>query len=318
MIFYVFLDGIGYGGNSRDTNPFARYSRSIFQPLGGIAPSEFRIHYLETDANMGVPGLPQSATGQTALWTGFLAPKILGRHLSGFPSFTLKKIISKHSMVKVLNQNGVTTDLLNCYTPAFYKRLGEYPKQISASTLVQMASDRPLKSLDDLRNGKGLYMDITHEFLKKINFDNIDEDDPILTFRDPYKLGYSIPTLFKSYGVCLYEYFLTDKIGHDQNWLMAEKAIGDLENFLTGFLDGMNPDIDTLIVTSDHGNLEDLTSSTHTMNPVPTLIAGKWKQELKEKINQLADIPPAIYQVLNLKDAYANWESSDFHNHRIQ
>lgn len=91
MIFYVFLDGIGYGGNSRDTNPFARYSRSIFQPLGGIAPSEFRIHYLETDAKSGIPGLPQSATGQTALWTGFLAPKILGRHLSGFPRLLLRK-----------------------------------------------------------------------------------------------------------------------------------------------------------------------------------------------------------------------------------
>jgi hypothetical protein len=318
MIFYVFLDGIGFGENRTDTNPFSRFSKSVFQPLGGKAPSELRISYLETDAKMGVQGLPQSATGQTALWTGFLAPKILGRHLSGFPSFTLKKIIAKHSMVKVLNQNGVTTDLLNCYTPAFYKKLGEYPKHISASTLVQMASDRPLKSLDDLRNGRGLYMDITHEFLKKINFDNIDESDPVLDFRDPYKLGYSIPHLFNSYGVCLYEYFLTDKIGHDQNWQMAEKAIDNLENFLTGFLDAMNPEIDTLIVTSDHGNLEDLSSSTHTVNSVPTMIAGKWRKELEGKIHHLADIPPSIYQVLDLKDAYSFWESSDFHNHRIQ
>lgn len=318
MIFYVFLDGIGFGEKNSDKNPFQRFSTHIFRPLSGNPSTESRIRYLETDATMGIPGLPQSATGQTALWTGFKAPLILGRHLSGFPSFTLKKIIAKHSMIKILNANGVKSDLINCYTQAFFKKFGPTAKHLSASTLIQMASDRPLKSIEDLREGNGIYMDITHEFLRKMNFDSIPETDPVMFQRDPYEVGKSIPSKFSHYGLCIYEYFLTDKIGHDQNWELAEKSIRDLESFILGFLDAMNPLEDTLILTSDHGNMEDLSIGTHTKNPVPTMLSGKYANELEKSIKNLADIPPSIYKMLNLKEAYEVWQSSDFHSHRIE
>ena len=35
---------------------------------------------------LGIEGLPQSATGQTALFTGINAAQLLGRHLFGFPN----------------------------------------------------------------------------------------------------------------------------------------------------------------------------------------------------------------------------------------
>ena len=97
MIFYFFIDGIGYGENNPQKNPFSKFAKSFFLPLGGKALPEgslfSRGEYIQTDACMEVSGLPQSATGQTALWTGINAPKILERHISGFPTFTLKKII---------------------------------------------------------------------------------------------------------------------------------------------------------------------------------------------------------------------------------
>ncbi|NCN10324.1 MAG: metalloenzyme [Leptospira sp.] len=318
MIFYVFLDGIGFGEKNSDKNPFTRFPTHVFSPLSGNSSSEPRIRYVETDANMGISGLPQSATGQTALWTGFKAPIILGRHLSGFPSFTLKKIIAKHSMIKILNENGVLSDLINCYTPAFFKKFGPTARHLSASTLIQMASSRELKTLDDLREGRGIYMDITHEFLRKMNYDLIPESDPVMDLRDPYEVGKSIPSKFSHYGLCIYEYFLTDKIGHDQNWELAEKSIAILEKFILGFLDGMNPAEDTLILTSDHGNMEDLSVGTHTKNPVPTMLSGKFAVELEKSIKNLADIPPNIYKLLNLSKAYESWESSNFHEHRIE
>jgi bisphosphoglycerate-independent phosphoglycerate mutase (AlkP superfamily) len=161
-------------------------------------------------------------------------------------------------------------------------------------------------------------MDITHEFLRKMNFDLIPETDPVMLLRDPYEVGKSIPSKFSHYGLCIYEYFLTDKIGHDQNWELAEKSIRDLESFILGFLDAMNPLEDTLILTSDHGNMEDLSTGTHTKNPVPTMLSGKYANELEKSIKNLADIPPSIYTMLNLKEAYEGWQSSDFHSHRIE
>lgn len=138
MIFYMFIDGIGFGPDDPETNPFSRYAKSFFLPLAGKSIPQNATSFLKntvflkTDASMGIKGLPQSATGQTSLWTGINACKVLQRHLSGFPTFTLKKIISKYSIIRILEEHGFKADLLNCYTPAFT----EYVKKILATFLL--------------------------------------------------------------------------------------------------------------------------------------------------------------------------------------
>ncbi len=118
MIFYIFLDGVGIGKFDPESNPFTRFAKGFLGPLGGRSQAECdlpklptKLHYIPTDAHMGVPGLPQSATGQTALWTGIPGPKVLDRHVSGFPTITLRKIISKYSLIKILNDRGIKVTL---------------------------------------------------------------------------------------------------------------------------------------------------------------------------------------------------------------
>ncbi|AOP35590.1 metalloenzyme [Leptospira tipperaryensis] len=309
MIFYMFIDGIGFGPNDPESNPFARYAKSFFLPLADKPiPEESseilkKTVFLKTDASLGIKGLPQSATGQTSLWTGINACKVLQRHLSGFPTFTLKKIISKYSMIRVLDEHGFKVDLLNCYSPAFAEHIKKNPRHVSASTLIQMASDRPLKSMEDLRKGKGLYMDITHEYLREFSQGLLEESDDLLRVRDPYETGKSIIQNCKNddYTLCIYEFFLTDKVGHKMNWEAAEKYIGELESFLKGVTEALDPENDQLIITSDHGNLENLTVDVHTVNQVPTVLYGKYTQILKEKIKAIVDIPHAIYEILGIK-----------------
>ncbi|TGN01120.1 metalloenzyme [Leptospira yasudae] len=309
MIFYMFIDGIGFGPDDPATNPFSRYAKSFFLPLAGKpipedAPETLKkAVFLKTDASLGIKGLPQSATGQTSLWTGINACKVLQRHLSGFPTFTLKKIISKYSIIRVLEEHGFKADLLNCYTPAFTDYVKKNPRHVSASTLIQMASDKPLKNMDDLRQGKGLYMDITHEYLKEFSRGYLDDSDDLFRVRDPYETGTSIIRNCKDdgYTLCIYEFFLTDKVGHKMHWEAAEKYIGELESFFTGVLETLNPEEDQLIVTSDHGNLEDLSVDVHTVNPVPTILYGKHTEALKSKIKAIVDIPMAIYDILGIK-----------------
>lgn len=310
MIFYVFLDGVGFGGYDREKNPFSRFAKGFLAPVGGIpiedTPLEHlkgKIHYLPTDAHMGVPGLPQSATGQTALWTGIPGPQILGRHVSGFPTITLRKIIAEHSFLKRLRESGFEADFLNCFSPKYLEHVQEKPKLVSCSTLVQLASGKPLKTFADLRADKGLYMDLTHEIIATLGFDHIADNDPLLERRDPKLLGKQFFSKFQNYDLTLYEYFITDKVGHAMDWQHAQKVIQTLEDFFCGLLESLDPKKDLLIVSSDHGNLEDLSQKNHTENPAATILFGKDADRLAESIRSLADIVPGIYKILGMDNA---------------
>ena len=56
-------------------------------------------------------------------------------------------------------------------------------------------------------------------------------------------------------------------------------------------LDGKS---DTLVLTSDHGNLEDFHLRGHSRNPVPLLAWGRHGARLRERIDSLSDVAPAI------------------------
>ena len=84
-IVLLFIDGLGIGDNDPDKNPCANTKLYYFRnTLDQNYPRELNPHGIAfgLDANLGVPGLPQSATGQTALFTGVNAPELLGRHLN--------------------------------------------------------------------------------------------------------------------------------------------------------------------------------------------------------------------------------------------
>jgi hypothetical protein len=303
MILYIFLDGIGFGEKNPSKNPFTRFAKGFFLPLGGKEKASGKFEnsvYLKTDAAMGVKGLPQSATGQTALWTGINAPQILNRHVSGFPSFTLKKIIKEFSILKVFQDHSKRASFLNCYSPPYLAKLAESTKFASTSTLVQLATGNSLKTLDDLRNHKGLFMDITHELFQEFAKSFLPESDELLQLRNPFEMGRLAVQMSREYDLALYEYFLTDKVGHAMDWEAASKVIHNVEEFINGVLEEMDSEKEQLIITSDHGNLEDLSTKVHTCNPVPTFLYGNLTNQMKEEIHELCDIPKVIYKSVGI------------------
>ena len=54
----------------------------------------------------------------------------------------------------------------------------------------------------------------------------------------------------------------------------------------------------TVILTSDHGNIEDLSTRNHTLNAVPTIAWGPARERVAQQVHSLADITPAILDVL--------------------
>src|SRR5215211_4931037 len=70
-----------------------------------------------------------------------------------------------------------------------------------------------------------------------------------------------------------------------------QQAMALLDRLLGGALAALRPE-DTLLLTSDHGNVESIAAPTHTRNPVPLLVVGPATHAFKavESIMELADV----------------------------
>ena len=79
---------------------------------------------------------------------------------------------------------------------------------------------------------------------------------------------------------------------------LARYILKRLNSFLLEVLARTDLDRTTVIVTSDHGNAEDLTTRNHTRNPVPTLVWGAGRDSFVDRIRTLTDIPPALLRLL--------------------
>jgi bisphosphoglycerate-independent phosphoglycerate mutase (AlkP superfamily) len=98
----------------------------------------------------------------------------------------------------------------------------------------------------------------------------------------------------------MYEHFLTDLAGHAGDMARAVEVLEDLEAFLEAVLAHTDLTRSLVILASDHGNLEDLSTSRHTTNLVPTLLWGRGAAETARGIATLADIAPAILRHLGM------------------
>ena len=141
MIF-IFIDGFGLGERDAVRNPIHAADTPaldyIFSKYGVIA----------ADASLGVPGLPQSATGQTAIVTGVNAPMLLGRHLNAQPSVTLKKVIYEDNIFKRLIKAGRTVTNANVYRQEYLDKMNDPSEKRykpSVSSVMTMSAGLPFR-----------------------------------------------------------------------------------------------------------------------------------------------------------------------------
>lgn len=297
-VIYFFIDGIGLGPADPERNPFTRFARSTLAICSGMSrPDALAREFLcvPVDAAMGIDGLPQSATGQTSLWTGMNAPALLGHHLTGFPGPRLRGVIEEHSILKRFRNAGYGASLLNAYSEKYLHKLESMPRLASASTHTQKASGQAVFTFADLEAGRALYMDITHHILHQY-YPEVIERFPL---REARERGEELVRLSHGYELAIFEYFLSDKAGHSQDFDVAQFVIETLEDFIAGACASLAAD-DTLIICTDHGNLEDLLTRGHTSNRVPLLVTGKLKSQFASGIEYLYDIPRRLYEIYSM------------------
>jgi 2,3-bisphosphoglycerate-independent phosphoglycerate mutase len=288
-VLLFFIDGLGIGTRGPH-NPLDNLDGSL--PLAVFQNEEPETFFdgivVPTDPCLGVPGRPQSASGQTTILTGVNAPAQIGYHKQGFPNQALRDIINAHSIFRQLTDAGVApVTFANAYSRRFFV---ERPRWVSATTAAVEAAGLNFRTIDDVRAGNAVFMDYTNRFL-------IEKGEDV-TERTEAEAATVLASIVAQNRFTLYEYFITDKVGHAQDMALAKVVLTSLALFIRELLKRLDLQRTTVILTSDHGNIEDLKSRNHTLHQVPTIIWGAQRERIAARIQTLADITPAIVSEL--------------------
>ncbi|UCH59962.1 MAG: alkaline phosphatase family protein [Anaerolineales bacterium] len=301
-ILFLFLDGVGLGSADHTTNPFAHATlpnlRSLLQGNALVAETPpfvgERATLLALDACLGVDGLPQSATGQATLLTGINVPARLGYHYGPKPNPAIAYFLKNGTIFGKLNAQGKTAALINAYPDGYFESINSGRRIYSAIPLAVTSAGLNLMTANDLYRRRAIAADFTaqgwREHLKL-------EDTPTLT---PQQAGARLAYLSRKYDFTFFEYWLSDLVGHRQDMQAACSILETFDQVLGSLVASWDNDEGLIIITSDHGNLEDLSTRRHTSNPVPALLIGSrsTRNILRPKLSSLTDIAPSLLELL--------------------
>jgi hypothetical protein len=271
-LLLLFVDGVGLGPRSAD-NPFSAVATPAFERLLGGPLTRERVgrhgevQLRAVDACLGVPGLPQSGTGQTALFTGVNAPLLVGRHVVAFPGPRLRRALVDHGVLRRARELGLDCLFANAFSQRYYELLDRRRLRRSASVVLAESAGLRLRDLDDLLANRALTWDIERDLFARSDREPVERIDAA-------SAGRHLHDLASSHDLTLYETFLTDLAGHRRGPLAPEDAVRRLDALLGGLLEASAGGPLTIVLTSDHGNLEESGHRRHTRNPVPLLAWG--------------------------------------------
>lgn len=297
-VLFVFLDGVGLGEDSPEHNPFSALRLPAFERLAGGqswtgAARPLRDHdhaFVPIDATLGMPGFPQSGTGQASLFTGVNCAELAGKHFGPFPHSATRPALRAHNVFRQVRALGLPftepAGFANAYPPRFFAVMQERDRW-TVTTRCCLDAQIPVRNEQDLMLGRALAANLTGAgFPAKL-------DTPVISDSEA---GERLALLSRQHAFLLFEYYLTDKAGHSRSAEQAELALMSLDRFLGALIPAL-PDDTLLILTSDHGNIEDLSAKTHTLNPVPLVALGPGAASFHNVID-LTDVTPAVVDVL--------------------
>lgn len=294
----IFIDGVGIGKEDFEFNPFFKYDFKAFKNIFGKIPSldnpilvKDNYFLFPVDANLGVDGLPQSGTGQTSIFCGVNAPKLIGKHFGPYPYSTLIPVVEKENIFRHFHSRNRKVQFVNAYPQVFFDYIASGKSRLSVTTMSLHLNGMKFNKIEELLKGEALTADLTNE-------------------RWNIKLGYELPVITpeqaagrlidiasKNEFTCL-EYFMTDHIGHWRHKDEFDYTIETIDRFLLRVLTLVKDTDTTLLICSDHGNLEDISVKTHTRNPALTISAGKYGEYLYHSIKDLSEIKKSIIEIL--------------------
>jgi len=307
---FLFLDGVGLGVSDPLVNPFAEVQLPHLESLLGGRPfvldslpipddpeqnyylplESERATLVALDAGLGVPGLPQSATGQAVLLTGINIPQKIGYHYGPKPNQAVAEFLRNDNLFSILREGSKEVALINAYPPRYFHGIDSGRRLFSSIPLAVTSAGIPLKTQEDLFAGKALSADFTGQgWRDRLGL----PDTPVLT---PPQAGERMAALAADYDMVFFEYWLSDYAGHEQDMTAACALLENFDLVLGGLLEAWDDNQGLILITSDHGNLEDLSTRRHTANPVPALVIGEpiYRRTFTSSLSNLTDVTPSI------------------------
>jgi hypothetical protein len=298
-VLMLFVDGMGIGVDDPSENPLAAgYAPLLSSLLRDGSPRDQNdplTAMVRLDATLGVVGLPQSGTGQTTLFTGANAARLLGRHFGPYPHSLLHPLLSERNIFRKLREAGRSTCFANAFPQRFFDYLRLHPRRLSVTTLACTMSGVPLLGSTDLMSGNAVSADITGRGWHDLGHPDI---VPI----PAGDAGARLADLARRYDFVLFEYWKTDHAGHAMDFAEARSVLTDFDQMLSGLIPRLDEST-VLLITSDHGNIENLATKAHTLNEVPLVIHGRNHGEMLRRVEDLEThdlccVTPAILSYL--------------------
>lgn len=274
----VFVDGLGLGVADPDINPV--YS--------GICPFLCQLlerHAIPVDAQLGVPGIPQSATGQASLLTGVNVPAHVGRHVEGFPGPVIRRIIEEHNVFAALRDRGYSATFANGYFVDDVEQVRKRRHQ-SVTTVAALAGIGHVRDTFLMLRNEAVYQDLTRKGLRERGYTG-----PLTS---PREAGVHLLRIAQRHDFTLFEYFQTDRAGHGRDRARVLEVLSELDEFLSVAVSHAEQQRGLFVMTSDHGNVEDLTTAGHTVHPVPLVAIGCGAEHLTSRVRSLTDFVPTL------------------------
>jgi hypothetical protein len=162
---------------------------------------------------------------------------------------------------------------------------------LTVTTLSCKYADVPLLRAEELRRNEAVSSDLTRARWPELGY-------PELHAIQPRESGRHLWRIALNYDFALFEFWLTDVAGHSRDMSTAVEILERFDGFLEGLLEEFDGSSSLLIITSDHGNIEDLTTKSHTRNQVPCIALGKRRREFLAGVRSLTHITPAILRML--------------------
>ncbi|HET6527268.1 MAG TPA: hypothetical protein VFG39_00810 [Balneolaceae bacterium] len=294
-VIFLFIDGVGLG-EGNEHNPFHHSGYGGFSAMtAGQAFTTSAAEVIErdhvfkpVDATLGIEGLPQSGTGQATLFSGKNAPQIISKHFGPFPHSGIKHLLSDESLFSKAQKLGKRCQFLNAYPEIFFKRVRRR-KRWTCTTLMAQKAGLKLNSTEELKKGEALTAEITQEAWRK----QLNEDVPKIS---PEEAAERVLNQTNTFDLLLHEYYLTDKAGHARDMKKAAEYLTIYGRFLEHLFKQKSEEV-TIVLSSDHGNVEDLSTKTHTLNKVPLLALGPGAHHFA-KAESIMDVTPGILRTL--------------------
>lgn len=281
-VLFILVDGLGLGRPDSADNPVYSAACPCLRRLLDSAA-------VPVDAGLGVAGLPQSATGQTALLTGVNAAERMGRHIEGFPGPALRAIVQAENIYDKLAARGFKATFANAYYTNDVAEV-ESRRIQSVTTVAALKAFGSVRNTRDMLAGRAVYQDLTRESLRTRGYDG-----PLVSPTDSAR---DLLAVARDHDFTLFEYFQTDRAGHKGSRAEKDKVLAMFDEFLSGIAGFPDEDPRNLLVlTSDHGNIETDSSPLHSENPVPLVAIGYGAARLKARVSSIADVTPALVEL---------------------